>query len=110
MRGAPVPGAPEQDFWSTGTYKEIVPMDKLVVVDSFADENGNIVSASHYGMPDTFPMESTITIMLEEDGSGKTKMTVTYPTTEGIEGKMLEDMKHGWSESFEKLEKVLKED
>src|SRR5688500_147272 len=30
-----------QDFWSTGVYREIVPMEKLVITDSFADEQGN---------------------------------------------------------------------
>src|SRR3989344_590653 len=39
-----------KDFWSTGTYKEIVPMKKIVTTDSFADEHGNVVPASHYGM------------------------------------------------------------
>src|ERR1700745_4154100 len=40
-----------QYFWSTGTYLEIVPQEKIVVTDSFADENGNPVPPSHYGMP-----------------------------------------------------------
>ncbi|MFA6239944.1 MAG: SRPBCC domain-containing protein, partial [Candidatus Hydrogenedentales bacterium] len=35
-----------QDFWSTGTYEEIVPMERIVSSDSFADEKGNIISAS----------------------------------------------------------------
>ena len=32
-----------QEYWSTGIYQEIVPMEKLVVTDSFADEQGNVV-------------------------------------------------------------------
>jgi len=39
-----------QDFWSTGVYLEIVPMDRIVATDSFADEKGNVVPASYYGM------------------------------------------------------------
>ena len=31
-------------IWSTGTYQEIEPQNKIVVTDSFADEKGNIVS------------------------------------------------------------------
>ncbi len=96
----------DKDLWSTGVYKEIVPMKKIVVTDSFADESGNVVSATHYGMPDTFPMETTISITFEEQPS-KTKMTLTYPSTEGIEGKMLEDMKQGWNQSFDKLADIL---
>src|SRR5439155_11047053 len=37
-------------IWSTGVYKEIVPLQRLVTTDSFADENGNVVPASEYGM------------------------------------------------------------
>ena len=39
-----------QDYWSTGVYREIVPMERLVCTDSFADAKGNVVPASHYAM------------------------------------------------------------
>ncbi len=101
MHGAP--GSEfDKDLWSTGVYKEIVPMEKIVVTDSFADEKGNVVSASYYGMPGTFPMETTITITFKEK-DGKTEMTLFYPSTKGIEGKMLDDMTQGWNQSFDKL-------
>src|SRR5687767_6963514 len=32
-----------QDLWSTGIYREIIPLKKLVWTDSFADEKGNVV-------------------------------------------------------------------
>jgi len=109
MRG-PAGSEFDKDLWSTGVYKEIVPNKKIVVTDSFADENGNVVSATHYGMPDTFPMETEITISFEEQDdpstslrTSKTKMNLIYPSTKGIEGKMLEDMKQGWNQSFDKL-------
>src|SRR5256885_16049100 len=38
-----------KEYWSTGTYKEIVPQKKIVVTDSFADKNGKRVSAEQYG-------------------------------------------------------------
>jgi uncharacterized protein YndB with AHSA1/START domain len=44
-----------QDFWSTGVYREIVPMERLVCTDSFADKKGNVVPAVHYGMQGEFP-------------------------------------------------------
>lgn len=97
----------DKDMWSTGTYREIIPMEKIIVSDSFADEAGNIVSASYYGMPDTFPMEALVEITFE-DQDGKTKMTLRYPSTEGIEGKTLEDMTQGWNQSFDKLAENLK--
>lgn len=39
-----------KDYWSTGVYREIVPLEKIVATDSFADPEGNVVSATHYGM------------------------------------------------------------
>lgn len=95
-----------QEFWSTGTYKEIVPFERLVCSDSFADEKGNVVPASHYGMPgDNWPLELTVTITFEDLG-GKTKMTLTHA---GIPaGEMKEMTGAGWNESFDKLAASLK--
>jgi len=97
----------DKDLWSTGTYKEIVPKEKIVVTDSFADEKGNVVGASYYGMPDTFPKETTMRISFKKQ-NGKTKMTLYYPSTKGIKGKMLSDMMQGWNQSFDKLAESLK--
>ncbi len=97
----------DKNMWSTGVYREIVPMKKIVVIDSFADEQGNVVPASHYGMPETFPMEAIINITFEEQ-DGQTKMTLYYPSIEGIEGEMLSNMKQGWNQSFDKLAESLK--
>ena len=96
----------DKDLWSTGVYKEIVPMQKIVISDSFADEKGNVVPASYYGMPGTFPLETTIEITFEQM-DGKTEMTLYYPSIESIEGKMLDDMTAGWNQSFDKLSEKL---
>jgi uncharacterized protein YndB with AHSA1/START domain len=106
MRGSPAPGAPVQDFWSTGTYKGIIPMKKIVVTDSFADEEGNIVPSSHYGM-EGFPLEMLVTFEFEE-ADGKTKMTLTHSGLENIDEKMREGMAQGWNESFDKLVEIVK--
>ena len=93
-----------QDIWSTGTYKEIVPMKRLVITDSFADENGNPVPATHYGMPE-MPMEMLISVDFEDLG-GRTKMTLRH---EGLPaGDMREGAGQGWSQSFDKLEESLR--
>ena len=107
MSGTLGPNGPKMENWSGGTYKEIVPMSKIVLVDHFADENGNIVHASKYGLPETFPMESEITISFEKMDGGKTKMTVHYANIEGIEGLMLKNMTQGWNETLDKLGKTL---
>lgn len=66
-----------QEFWSTGVYREIVPMERIVCTDSFADEKGKVVPASHYGMPGEWPLELLITLKFEDIG-GKTKMTLHH--------------------------------
>lgn len=94
-----------QDFWSTGTYKEIDAPSKLVSTDSFADPNGNIVPASYYGFEEDFPLTMEIVLQLDEINT-KTRMTLKHI---GIpEGKMTEETKRGWNQSFDKLENYLR--
>ena len=89
-----------EDYWSTGVYREIVPPERLVFTDSFADPDGNVVPASYYGMPGEWPLEMLVTVTLEELG-GKTKLTLRYS---GHPAGELGDMAAaGWSESFDKL-------
>jgi uncharacterized protein YndB with AHSA1/START domain len=106
MRGSPAPGAPVQDFWSTGTYKVIIPMKKIVVTDSFADEKGNVVPSSHYGM-EGFPLEMLVTFEFEEV-DGKTRMTLTHSGLMNVDEKMREGMDQGWNESFDKVVEIVK--
>ena len=94
-----------QVYWSTGTYREIVPLERIVVTDSFADENGNVVPGSHYGMPDDFPLEMEITITFEDAGEGRTKLTIRHtgmPATE-----VGQQAEGGWNESLDKLAAVV---
>jgi len=93
-----------REFWSTGVYKEIVPLERIVCTDSFADEKGNVVPATHYGMGQDFPLELQVTVTFEEHGN-KTRMTLRHA---GIpEGKMTDDTLQGWGESFDKLAESL---
>jgi uncharacterized protein YndB with AHSA1/START domain len=90
-------------FWSTGTYKEIVPGERLVCTDSFADEHGNIVSAESYGM-EGFPLELEVVVTFEDLG-GKTRMTVTHYGMPA--GEMRQGATVGWNQSFDKLAAAL---
>ncbi len=97
-------GPDGKDYWSTGIYREIVPRERIVVTDSFADEQGNVVPASHYGMEGDWPLELLVTVTLEKAG-GRTKMTLRHA---GIPaGKMRELCETGWNESFDKLAEYL---
>ena len=104
MRG-PGPDGVVKDYWSTGEYREIVPLEKIVYSDSFADEKGNPVPASYYGMPGEWPLEMTVTVTFNSIGD-KTEMILQH---EGIPaGTMTEECREGWSQSFDKLEEILK--
>jgi uncharacterized protein YndB with AHSA1/START domain len=94
------------DFWGTGVYREIVPPERLVMTDSFADEQGNVVPATHYGFDADFPRELLITVILEKH-EGKTKLTLKHSGVGRVDDKHRNDMEQGWRQSFNKLEKVL---
>jgi uncharacterized protein YndB with AHSA1/START domain len=94
-----------KDYWSTGVYREIVPMERIVYTDSFADEKGNVVPATHYGMSADIPLEMLVTVTFEEQ-KGKTKMTLRHV---GLPPGTHSDMANaGWNESFDKLAQSLK--
>ena len=94
-----------QEFWSVGTYREIVAPSLLVYSDSFADAEGNVVPATHYGMSSDFPLELQVTVTLAED-AGTTRMTLRHV---GIPpGEMSDMCAEGWNQSFDKLAESLK--
>jgi len=93
-----------KDYWSTGVYREIVPLERIVSTDSFADERGNVVPATHYGMSADFPLEMLVTVTFEEH-EGKTRLTLHHI---GIpSGTDSDGARQGWTESFDKLAEVL---
>ncbi len=96
------------EYWSKGRYREIDAPEKLVVTDSFADEKGNTVPASYYGMKGNWPLEMLVTVTFEEQ-DGKTRLTLRHSGTDRISSEDREDMRQGWDESFDKLEESLAE-
>jgi uncharacterized protein YndB with AHSA1/START domain len=95
-----------QDFWSTGEFREVVPPERIVATDSFADADGNVVPASDYGMTGDWPTELLSTVTFEEI-EGRTKLTIREP---GVPAGEMRDMAEaGWNESLDKLAELLKE-
>ena len=95
-----------RDYWSTGVYREIVPIERLVFTDCFADEEGNVVPATHYGLSPDFPLEMLV-IVTFEDLDGRTKMTLEHIGV--LSGPDSESMQQGWNESFDKLVESLEQ-
>jgi len=96
-----------QDIWSTGAYKEIVPMERIVSTDSFADADGNMVPASDYGMNGDWPLELTVTVTFQEV-DGKTRLSIQHSGFPDHENKNMAEA--GWNESLDKLEEYLIKD
>ena len=89
-----------RDYWTAGEYLEVEAPHRLVYTDSFSDEKGNIVPATHYGLGADFPLVTKVTVILEEAGA-QTKLTMTH---EGIpSGRTRDNTETGWDESFDKL-------
>jgi len=95
-----------QDFWSTGVYREIVEPERIVYTGSFADEKGNLVPASDYGMSGYWPAELVVTVTFEVQKKGKTKITLHQA---GIPaGQMSKMAEAGWNTSFDKFAESLR--
>ncbi len=110
MRGPIEPGGSEQDLWSGGEFKKIVPQEKIVITDYFSDKDGNKLSPADFGLSKDFPAESTITITFKDEGE-KTKLAITYPIPESAAARkaILESgMEKGWNQSLDKLAESLK--
>jgi uncharacterized protein YndB with AHSA1/START domain len=90
-----------KDYWSTGVYREIVPLERIVCTDSFADEEGNVVPATHYGMSADFPLEMLVTVAFEEI-DGKTKLTLQH-SLGPVPASERDLCQQGWSESLDRL-------
>ena len=94
-----------QDIWSTGTYREIVVLERIVTTDSFADAEGNVVPPTHYGFGEDFPLELLVTVTFE-DVQGKTMLTLRHA---GLPAGEVSDLTGaGWNESFDKLAELLR--
>ncbi len=76
------------------------------MTDSFADKEGNMVPASHYGMSGDWPLEMLVTVSFEEH-EGKTKITLKPSGIDGITATDRINMQQGWNESFDKLAEYL---
>lgn len=89
-----------RDSYTAGEYREIVPLERLVYTDCFADEHGNAVPATHYGLGADFPTEMLVTVTFEDCEDG-TKMTLTHA---GVPAGEISDMTiASWNQSFDKL-------
>ena len=99
------------EMWGRFVYREILPPEKLVFVNSFSDEKGGITV---HPMSPTWPREMLTTVTFEAQGGGKTKVTVQwalFDTATDLERKTFdegrESMKQGWTGTFDQFDAYL---
>ena len=93
-----------KDYWSTGIYREIKRPERIVCTDSFADEKGNVVPATYYGMSKDFPAEMLVTVTFEVQAV-RTRLTLRHT---GLPAGDISDLtRAGWNESLDKFAGVL---
>jgi uncharacterized protein YndB with AHSA1/START domain len=99
-----------KDMWGKFIYREIVPLEKLVLVDSFSDDKGGI---TRHPFAPNWPLEmlTTFTFALK---AGRTTFTVEWvpldPTPAECEAfeSGFASMTQGWTGTLERLEQYLR--
>jgi len=84
-------------MYYTGTFKEVVPMERLVFSDGMSDAEGNFMGMGE-GMPEYWDV--TVTFV---HADGKTTVTVSHVGY----GASAEHAGMGWEQAFDKLAAVL---
>jgi uncharacterized protein YndB with AHSA1/START domain len=93
-----------QDYWTTGVYLEIVPLERIVHTDSSYDAEGNVIPASEYGLSVDFPLETLLTEIFEDLG-GKTRFTLRQS---GIPaGTDSDNARQGWNDSLDRIVEIM---
>jgi len=93
-------------MWGIFKYREIVPQEKLVFVNSFSDEKGGITR--HPGH-DKWPLTLLSTFTFEDAPGGKTKFTIRWQTLDATEEEqktfdaLHDSMTQGWGGTMDQL-------
>lgn len=92
-------GSEGAESWGKAIYREIVEPERIVHLDTFVDETGNLIE----GTP-----EMLITVMFEEQG-GKTKLTshTQFPSAADLEAVLNMGMEAGFTQTLDRLEEHL---
>lgn len=90
------------EHWTTGVYREIVPLQRIVTIESPSDADGNVASPTQHGMPDGAPVEMTIVVTFEDVEGGKTRLTLRH--LGWTDGDVASHAGVAWNQAFDKLE------
>ncbi len=96
-------------MWGKFVYREIVPPQRMVFVNSFSDEAGGI---TRHPMAPTWPLELLSTFLFEDE-DGRTRFTVKWkplnasPEEIAVFAGAHGSMQQGWTGTMEKIEAYL---
>jgi predicted 3-demethylubiquinone-9 3-methyltransferase (glyoxalase superfamily)/uncharacterized protein YndB with AHSA1/START domain len=94
-------------MWGKQVYLDILPPKKLVFINSFSNEKGEITK---HPMSETWPLEMLTTLTFVEN-KGKTTLTIRWLPMNASENECKtfdegrDSMKQGWTGSLDQLEK-----
>lgn len=93
-------------IWGRARYREIVPMERIVYVNAFADAHGAL---ARHPMAPTWPVEMHTVFEFGDDGPGRSRFSVTWspilPTPEerATFDNGHESMRQGWTGTLDRL-------
>jgi uncharacterized protein YndB with AHSA1/START domain len=97
-------------MWGKFVFREVVPQERLVFINSFSDEKGGITR--HPGN-ENWPLELLSSFTFEDMPDGKTKFTVRWAPHNANEEERKsfdtnrDSMRQGWGGTMDKLEAYL---
>lgn len=93
-------------IWGKFMFREIVPRERLVFINSFSDEDGGI---TRHPMAPSWPMLMHSTFTFEDEPGGKTKVTIRWqayhasPEEQATFDAGHDSMTQGWGGTLDKL-------
>lgn len=94
------------DFYSTGIYTAIAPLERLEFTHYLSDKDGNIQDPEQVGMPPDFPKEVRYVIEFKALDGDRSELKITeYGWT--TLGQMVEYAIAGMNQSLDKLARAI---
>ena len=93
-------------IWGKFVFREIVPPQRMVFINSFSDEAGGI---TRHPMSATWPLEMLSVFTFEEEPGGKTKVTIRWSPHNASEEERKtfdaghDSMRQGWGGTMDQL-------
>jgi uncharacterized protein YndB with AHSA1/START domain len=95
-----------EPMWGKFRYREIVPPQRMVLINSFSDEAGGI---ARHPMAPTWPLEMLSTFTFDEEPGGKTRVTIRWQAHNASEEEQKtfdaghDSMRGGWGGTMDRL-------